>query len=127
MRWAPVGAGNSSSSVKAAGARPVHGGTYGHLQRFQIETPGLAPTLENDPQELIYFARDLLTDRFGRFFSCSVSDSSSIGRRWQILALVTINSRLSCWKLRNSATSRSALRAAAGVDNDSERVLPSTL
>ena len=81
MRWAPVGAGNSSSSVKAAGARPVHGGTYGHLQRFQIETPGLAPTLENDPQESIYFARDLLTDRFGRFFSCPVSDSSSIGRK----------------------------------------------
>jgi hypothetical protein len=48
---------------------------------FQIETPGLAPTLENDPQESIYFARDLLTDRFGRFFSCPVSDSSSIGRK----------------------------------------------
>jgi len=48
---------------------------------LQIETPGLAPTLENDPQELIYLARDLLTDRFGRFFFRSVSDSSSLGRK----------------------------------------------
>src|SRR5215472_9116903 len=53
-------------------------------------------------QELIYFARDLLTDA-SAFFFLLVSDASSIGRRWQILALVSINSRVSCWKLRNSA------------------------
>jgi hypothetical protein len=72
---------NSSSSVKAvAPARCMAERTTISIA-FQIETPGLAPTLENDPQESIYFARDLLTDRFGRFFSCPVSDSSSIGRK----------------------------------------------
>jgi hypothetical protein len=92
-----AGAGNSSRSVgQGGGARSVHGGAHSRLHGFQIETSGLAPALENDTQELIYFARDFLTDRFGRFFSWSASRSSSIGRKWQILALVSTNSRLSC-------------------------------
>ena len=87
----------------------VHGGTHGRLDRFQIEAAGLATTGENNPQKLIYFARDLLADRFRRFFSWSGEDSSSVGRRRQISAFVSTNSRLSCWNFRNSATSRSAL------------------
>jgi hypothetical protein len=47
----------------------VHGRAYRHLHRFQIQTPGLAPTVEDGAQELIYFARDFLADRFRRFFS----------------------------------------------------------
>src|SRR5262245_22262547 len=105
----------------------MQGGAHGHLCGLQIQVPRLAPLLENHPQELIYFARDLLLDRCRRFFSCSVSGSSSTGRKRQIAALVSTNARLSCWNLRNSATSRSALWRAAGVGNDSVRVLPLTL
>jgi hypothetical protein len=41
--------------------------------------------LENDLQELLYFARDFWRDCFGRFFSCSDSGGFSTGRKWQIL------------------------------------------
>jgi hypothetical protein len=47
----------------------VQGRAYGHLCGFQIEASGLVPVLKNHPQELIYFARDLLPDRFRRSFS----------------------------------------------------------
>lgn len=96
--------------AQGGGAGAVQGGTHGHLRGLQIEAPGLAPILENHPQELVYFPRDLLPDRFPRFFSWSVSDSSS-----QMAVLVSTNSRLKSWNLRNSATSRSALWMAAGV------------
>jgi hypothetical protein len=33
---------------QGGGAGPVHGGAHGHLDGFEIETPGLAPLLEND-------------------------------------------------------------------------------
>src|SRR5437016_7547415 len=39
-----------------------------HLHRFQIETARLAAIVEDDPQQLVYFAGDFLTDRFGLFF-----------------------------------------------------------
>jgi len=113
--------------AQGSGARPVQGRAYGHLRGFQIEASGLAPILKNHPQELIYFARDLPPDRFRRFFSWSVCASSWAGRKRQIAVLVSTNSRLSSWNLRNSATSRSALRMAAGVGKDWEMVLPSTL
>ena len=51
------------------GAGMVHGRAHRHLHCFQIQTPGLAPTVEDDAQELIYFAHDFLADRFRRFFS----------------------------------------------------------
>ena len=51
------------------GAGMVHGRAHRHLHCFQIQTPGLAPTVKDDAQELIYFARDFLADRFRRFFS----------------------------------------------------------
>jgi hypothetical protein len=47
----------------------VHGRSHRHLDGFQIETPGLAPATKNDPQQLIYFARDFLADRLRCFFS----------------------------------------------------------
>ena len=71
-------------------ARPVQGRAHRHLGRFQIEVTRLAPFLENNPQELIYFARDLLADRFRRFFSGSLkASSSSTGRNWQIFSLTS--------------------------------------
>lgn len=74
----------------------VHGRAHGHLDRFQIEATCLTTTAEKNPQQLIYFACDLLADRFRRFFSCSVGGSFSVGRKRQIWALVSTNSRLSC-------------------------------
>jgi hypothetical protein len=108
-------------------ASAVHGRTHGRLDRFQIQPACLAPTGENSPQQLVYFARDLLADRFRRFFSWSVDGSPLVGRKRQISAFVSTNSRLSCWNLRNSATSRSTLWMAAGVGSDSETLLPPTL
>jgi hypothetical protein len=105
----------------------MHGRAHRHLDGFQIQTAGLAAAVENDTQQFVYFARDFLLDRFGRFFSCSVCGSASAGRARQISVLVWTNSRVSCWKLRNSSTSRSALWMAAGVGKDSEMDLPFTL
>jgi hypothetical protein len=34
--------------VQGGGTGPVHGRAHGHLDGFEIETPGLAPPLEND-------------------------------------------------------------------------------
>jgi hypothetical protein len=47
----------------------MHGSTHGHLDRLQIEMAALAPLRKDEPQQLIYFARDLGADRFRRFFS----------------------------------------------------------
>jgi hypothetical protein len=75
----------------------MHGRTHRHLDRFQIETPGLAAIFEDDAQELIYFARDFPTDRFDRFFSSGESVSST-GRARQMLSFTSSNCWLSCWK-----------------------------
>src|ERR1035437_6757566 len=105
----------------------MQGRTHGHLDGFQIETATLAAVVEDDAQELIYFARDFLLDRFGRFFSCGDSASGSGGRSWQICALTSTNSLCSDCSLRNSAISRSALRIAAWSGKHSVTVLPTTL
>jgi len=68
----------------------MHGRTYRHLDSFQIETAGFAAILEDHAQELVYFARDFLTDRFGRFFS-SGDNVSSTGRARQILSFTSSN------------------------------------
>lgn len=112
-----------STRPSPRGAWPPHR----RLDRLQIQTPGLVPATENDAQELIYFARDFLADRFRGFFSWAAGGSSSIGRRRQISLLASTNSRLSCWYLRNSVTSRSAFRIADGEGNDSVTDLPFTL
>ena len=53
--------------------------------------PGLAPVREDNEQQLIYFARDLLLDRCGRFFSRWLSDSVT-GRARQIFSFTSIPS-----------------------------------
>jgi hypothetical protein len=46
----------------------MHGRTHGHLQGFQIPPPRLATGAKGNAQQLFYFARDFLLDRFDRFF-----------------------------------------------------------
>lgn len=74
-----------------SGTCPMHGGTHRHLDGFQIQTAGLATSVEDDTQQLVYFARDFLTDRFGRFFSCG-GTASSAGRTRQILSFTSNSS-----------------------------------
>ena len=72
-------------------ARLMHGRTYRHLQGLQIQTPRLAPGAEGDRQQLFYFARDFLLDRFGRFFPWVDGAVSSTGRNAQICSLTSSN------------------------------------
>ena len=72
------------------GAGVVHGRTHGHLGRLHVEMARLAALLEDDAQELAYFARDFLPDGFDRFFSCGVR-VSSIGRKRQTLRFTSTN------------------------------------
>jgi hypothetical protein len=65
-----------------------------HLHRFQIRLAGLLAFGEDASQEGGYFARDLVLDRLGRFFSSGVSVSST-GRVRQIFSLTSSRSRLS--------------------------------
>jgi hypothetical protein len=78
------------------GAGAVHGTPHGHLHGLQVELPALAPTGENDLQQLSYFLGGLLLDRRGRFFSSSVSDSST-GLCRQIFSLTSTKARLNSW------------------------------
>jgi hypothetical protein len=73
------------------GAGLVHRRTSSHLDRLQIETARLTALLENDAQQLVYFARDLLPDRFRRFFS-SGERLSSTGRKRQIFSFTSSKS-----------------------------------
>ena len=70
---------------------PVHGRAHRHLDGFQIDKARLAATGENDAQQLVYFARDFLFDRFDRFFSWADGDVSSTGRNAQICSLTSNN------------------------------------
>ena len=56
-----------------------------------VEAAGLAPTLEDRTQPLIYFAGDFPLDRFGRFFSCGVCSVCSSGRKRQTVRLTSTN------------------------------------
>ena len=51
--------------------------------------PVLRRRAEDDAQQLVYFARDFLLDRFRRFFSWADGDASSTGRNWQIRSLTS--------------------------------------
>lgn len=75
----------------------MHGRTHYGFEGFQIQVARLAAALEDHMQELLYFARDFLADRFGRFISSGVS-ASSTGRARQILSLISSKSWLSCRK-----------------------------
>jgi hypothetical protein len=55
----------------------MHGRTDCRFQRFQIHTARLMAGLEHHPQQLLYFARDLLPDRFGRFFPLAIRSPRS--------------------------------------------------
>jgi hypothetical protein len=72
----------------------MHRRPHGHLDRFQIESAGLALLLKDEPEYRAYFPLDFLTDRFRRFFSCGVSVSSP-GLTRQIFSLVSIKVRIS--------------------------------
>ena len=51
-----------------------------HLDRFHIDASGLTAVGKDLLGETLYFASDLLLDRFERFFSCCDSVSGSDGR-----------------------------------------------
>ena len=74
---------------QGCGAELMHGRTHCHLQGFQIQTSRLAAGTEGDTQQLLYFARDFLLDRFGRFFSWADGALSSTGRNAQICSLTS--------------------------------------
>ena len=73
----------------------MQGGAEAHLHRLQIYAAGLLPLGEDAAQQGGYFARDLRVDRFGRFFSCGVSVSST-GRARQIFSLTSTKDRSNC-------------------------------
>src|SRR5271155_1333029 len=104
----------------------MHRSPHRHLDRFQIESPGLALLLENQTQQRAYLPFDFLPDGFRRFFSCGVRLSST-GRARQIFSLVSIKVRLSSLYVWKPATSRSAFRCAVRLGKLSVTVLPSTL
>src|SRR5277367_5243626 len=72
-------------------ASPMHGRAHGHFDGFQIQASCLTAAVEDRAQQLLYFARDLLAERFGRFFS-SGEKLSSTGRARQIRSLASSNS-----------------------------------
>jgi hypothetical protein len=84
--------GESEQLAETRDTGAMHGRTHQHLGRFQIETAAVAEILEDDPQELVYFARDFPADRCGRFFSSGDSVSSA-GRARQIFSFTSSN----CW------------------------------
>jgi hypothetical protein len=78
------------------GSGLMQGRTYHHLDGLQIETTRLAALRDDHTVELVYFSRDLLADRFGRFFSSGVRVSST-GRKRQICSLTSTSSWPSLW------------------------------
>jgi len=79
--------------AEGAGAGMMQSSAECHFHRFQIRLAGLLALGEDAGQERSYFARDLVLDRLGRFFSSGVSISSS-GRVRQIFSLISNRSRL---------------------------------
>jgi hypothetical protein len=79
---------------------------------------GLAPTVEQDVQQAVYFPDDLRIDRSSRFLSSGVqvllADSS--GRCGQIFSLTAINPALSFWRRWYASISDWALRHAEGEE-----------
>jgi len=67
----------------------MHGRAHRHLDGFQVEMPGFAAAAEDDAQQLVYLARDLLLDPFDRFFSWADGEVSATGRNSQICSLTS--------------------------------------
>jgi hypothetical protein len=80
--------------AQRGGTDSMHGSPHGHLDSIQIESAGLALLLKDKPQQRAYFPFDFLPDRFGCFFSCGVSVSST-GLARQIFSLTSSSSWLS--------------------------------
>jgi hypothetical protein len=76
--------------AEGGGASPMQGRAHRRFDGFQVETAALAATLEEDAQQWLYFARDFLLDRGGRFFSCG-DRVSSTGRARQIFSFTSSN------------------------------------
>src|SRR5438094_3953252 len=77
---------------------PMQGRAHRHLHGVQIQPTRLAALLENNAQELVYFAPHFLADRFGRFFSWLERAGSSTGRKRQIASLTSRSRRPSSRK-----------------------------
>src|ERR1017187_9101313 len=69
----------------------VHGRAHRHLGGLQIQVPRLTATAKDDTQQLVYFARNFLLDRFRRFFPWIVGEISATGRNSQICSLTSNN------------------------------------
>src|ERR1035441_7537414 len=67
--------------VASGGGRPL--GEV-HPRPVRSDDRRRTATAKDDAQQLVYFARDFLLDRFRRFFSSGESTSGSDGRSWQI-------------------------------------------
>jgi hypothetical protein len=79
--------------AEGGGAGMMESRTEGRLHRFQIRLARLLALGEDTSQQRGYFARDLVLDRLGRFFSSGVSVSCA-GRARQIFSLTSKRSRL---------------------------------
>jgi hypothetical protein len=93
-KGALLGCGFCEAQEFAQGCRAglVQGRAHGHLDGLQIQSPRLAAAVEDNAQQLVYFARDFVTDGLRRFFSSGESVSGSDGRIRQICALTWISS-----------------------------------
>src|SRR5665811_865522 len=85
---------------EACGSDPMHRRAHHHFAGFQVHMPRLPPAVEEDVQQAVYFADDLLIDRSSRFVSSGVQVllANSIGRCWQIFSLTAISAALSFWR-----------------------------
>jgi hypothetical protein len=87
------GLGEPQQLAEGGCAGPMQGGAQSHFHRLQIRLASLFMLGEDARQQRGYFARDLVLDRLGRFFSSAVSVSST-GRARQIFSLTSSKSRL---------------------------------
>ena len=69
----------------------MHDRPHDHLSGFQVQVSRLAAAVEDDAQQMVYFARDFLLDGFRRFFS-SGETVSATGRARQIFSLTSSRS-----------------------------------
>ena len=76
---------------QGCGAGVVHRRANRHFDSFQVQASRLVAAREEDTQQLFYFARDLLTDGLGCFFSCG-ERASATGRARQIFSFTSSNS-----------------------------------
>ena len=88
-----VGSRGSQAQQFGQHCRPnlMHDRPHDHLGGFQIQAPRLAAAVEDDAQQLAYFARDFLLDGLRRFFS-SGDKVSATGRARQIFSLTSSSS-----------------------------------